>query len=136
MDVCFVYESCTVLWYKVCVCRVLAVGEPLNHEAWEWYHRVVGENRCPIVDTWWQTGESTSQCKRINYFQRWFERNFIVLSSVVIRWVCVTETGGILIAPRPSEPGAVIRPAMPMRPFFGIEPAIMNEKVTLDTLQL
>ena len=36
--------------------RVLgSVGEPINPEAWEWYHRVVGEGRCPIVDTWWQT---------------------------------------------------------------------------------
>ena len=31
------------------------VGEPINPEAWDWYHRVVGEGRCPIVDTWWQT---------------------------------------------------------------------------------
>ncbi len=31
------------------------VGEPINPEAWEWYHRVVGEGRCPIVDTYWQT---------------------------------------------------------------------------------
>ncbi|GAA5315725.1 MAG: acetate--CoA ligase [Candidatus Pelagadaptatus aseana] len=31
------------------------VGEPINPEAWEWYHRVVGNNNCPIVDTWWQT---------------------------------------------------------------------------------
>jgi acetyl-CoA synthetase len=32
-----------------------SVGEPINPEAWEWYHRVVGDARCPIVDTWWQT---------------------------------------------------------------------------------
>ncbi|MDG1034517.1 MAG: acetate--CoA ligase [Luminiphilus sp.] len=32
-----------------------SVGEPINPEAWEWYHRVVGEGRCPIVDSWWQT---------------------------------------------------------------------------------
>jgi len=32
-----------------------SVGEPINPEAWEWYHRVVGEGRCPIIDTWWQT---------------------------------------------------------------------------------
>ena len=32
-----------------------SVGEPINPEAWEWYHRVVGSGRCPIVDTWWQT---------------------------------------------------------------------------------
>jgi acetyl-CoA synthetase len=31
------------------------VGEPINPEAWDWYHRVVGDRRCPIVDTWWQT---------------------------------------------------------------------------------
>ena len=32
-----------------------SVGEPINPEAWEWYYNVVGEKRCPIVDTWWQT---------------------------------------------------------------------------------
>ncbi len=31
------------------------VGEPINPEAWEWYHQVVGESRCPVIDTWWQT---------------------------------------------------------------------------------
>lgn len=31
------------------------VGESINPKAWHWYHRVVGEGRCPIVDTWWQT---------------------------------------------------------------------------------
>jgi len=36
--------------------RILGtVGEPINPEAWEWYYHVVGEERCPIVDTWWQT---------------------------------------------------------------------------------
>ncbi len=36
--------------------RILgSVGEPINPEAWHWYDRVVGEHRCPIVDTWWQT---------------------------------------------------------------------------------
>ena len=36
--------------------RVLgSVGEPINSEAWEWYYHVVGEGRCPLVDTWWQT---------------------------------------------------------------------------------
>ncbi|XP_046545068.1 acetyl-coenzyme A synthetase 2-like, mitochondrial [Haliotis rubra] len=69
------------------------VGEPLNHEAWQWYYNVVGENRCDIIDTWWQT-----------------------------------ETGGISLAPRPSAPGAEIIPAMPMRPFFGIEPVLMDSE--------
>ena len=32
-----------------------SVGEPINEEAWHWYHRNVGKNKCPIVDTWWQT---------------------------------------------------------------------------------
>ena len=36
--------------------RILGtVGEPINHEAWHWYNKVVGDERCPIVDTWWQT---------------------------------------------------------------------------------
>uniref|UniRef100_A0A8D0AX39 Acetyl-coenzyme A synthetase n=1 Tax=Sander lucioperca TaxID=283035 RepID=A0A8D0AX39_SANLU len=68
-----------------------SVGEPINTEAWEWYHRVVGDGRCPVVDTWWQT-----------------------------------ETGGICITPRPSEPDAEIVPGMAMRPFFGIEPVLMD----------
>lgn len=72
-----------------------SVGEPINHEAWEWFYSVVGEKRCTLVDTWWQT-----------------------------------ETGGICIAPRPSEPGAEIVPAIAMRPFFGIQPALMSENGT------
>jgi len=36
--------------------RILGtVGEPINHEAWLWYYNVVGEGRCPVIDTWWQT---------------------------------------------------------------------------------
>jgi acetyl-CoA synthetase len=42
-----------------------SVGEPINPEAWEWYHRVVGDGRCPIVDTWWQT-ETGVCCYRQN----------------------------------------------------------------------
>uniref|UniRef100_A0A673WQF0 Acetyl-coenzyme A synthetase n=1 Tax=Salmo trutta TaxID=8032 RepID=A0A673WQF0_SALTR len=77
-----------------------SVGEPINTEAWEWYHRVVGDGRCPVVDTWWQT-----------------------------------ETGGICIAPRPSDPEAEIVPGMAMRPFYGIKPALLDtEVVTGDAL--
>ena len=66
-----------------------SVGEPINPEAWEWYYRVVGDSRCPIVDTWWQT-----------------------------------ETGGILITPLP---GAIdLKPGSATRPFFGIEPALVD----------
>ncbi|XP_027709688.1 acetyl-coenzyme A synthetase 2-like, mitochondrial isoform X2 [Vombatus ursinus] len=70
-----------------------AVGEPINQEAWEWLYKVVGDSRCTVVDTWWQT-----------------------------------ETGGICIAPRPSEEGAEILPGMAMRPFFGITPILVNEE--------
>ncbi|XP_017674409.1 PREDICTED: acetyl-coenzyme A synthetase 2-like, mitochondrial isoform X1 [Lepidothrix coronata] len=69
-----------------------SVGEPINKEAWQWFYQVVGEGRCTLVDTWWQT-----------------------------------ETGGICIAPRPSEEKAEIVPAMAMRPFFGIVPVLMDE---------
>ncbi|KAJ8014298.1 hypothetical protein DPEC_G00038800 [Dallia pectoralis] len=37
-----------------------SVGEPINHEAWEWFYNVVGEGQCPLVDTWWQTGKPRS----------------------------------------------------------------------------
>ncbi|XP_074143810.1 acetyl-coenzyme A synthetase 2-like, mitochondrial isoform X1 [Sminthopsis crassicaudata] len=70
-----------------------SVGEPINQEAWEWLYKVVGDSKCTLVDTWWQT-----------------------------------ETGGICIAPRPSEEGAKIIPGMAMRPFFGITPVLMDEK--------
>ena len=42
--------------YDLSSLRLLgSVGEPINPEAWMWYHRVIGDERCPIVDTWWQT---------------------------------------------------------------------------------
>jgi len=42
-------------WSRQSLRLLGSVGEPINPEAWEWYHRVVGDDRCPIVDTWWQT---------------------------------------------------------------------------------
>ena len=66
-----------------------SVGEPINPEAWEWYHRVVGDGRCPIVDTWWQT-----------------------------------ETGGIMITPLPGA--TALKPGSASRPFFGVQPALMD----------
>ena len=73
-----------------------SVGEPINPEAWLWYHNVVGEGRCPIVDTWWQT-----------------------------------ETGGILITPLAGATD--LKPGSATRPFFGIQPAIVdNEGNILD----
>ena len=71
-----------------------SVGEPINPEAWEWYHHVVGDGRCPIVDTWWQT-----------------------------------ETGGILITPLPGA--NKLKPGSATRPFFGIRPALVDDKGAL-----
>ena len=65
------------------------VGEPINPEAWEWYYRVVGEQRCPIVDTWWQT-----------------------------------ETGGHMLTPLPGA--TALKPGSATRPFFGVQPALMD----------
>jgi len=66
-----------------------SVGEPINPEAWLWYHKVVGDSRCPIVDTWWQT-----------------------------------ETGGIMITPLPGA--TATKPGSATRPFFGIEPVLVD----------
>ncbi|HLF13030.1 MAG TPA: acetate--CoA ligase [Gammaproteobacteria bacterium] len=68
-----------------------SVGEPINPEAWEWYYHVVGDGRCPIVDTWWQT-----------------------------------ETGGILITPLPGA--TKLKPGSATRPFFGVQPAIVDQE--------
>jgi acetyl-CoA synthetase len=68
-----------------------SVGEPINPEAWMWYHRVIGKERCPIVDTWWQT-----------------------------------ETGSILVTPLPGL--TATKPGSCTRPFFGIEPAVVDEQ--------
>ena len=65
------------------------VGEPINPEAWQWYYRVVGDERCPIVDTWWQT-----------------------------------ETGGHMLTPLPGA--TALKPGSATRPFFGVQPAIVD----------
>jgi acetyl-CoA synthetase len=66
------------------------VGEPINPEAWMWYHKNIGRENCPIVDTWWQT-----------------------------------ETGGIMITTLPGAMDA--KPGSAGRPFFGVEPHIVDE---------
>ena len=71
--------------------RILgSVGEPINPEAWMWYHEKIGRGRCPIVDTWWQT-----------------------------------ETGGFMITPLPGA--HTLKPGSASRPFFGVEPVILDE---------
>ncbi|CAM8894227.1 unnamed protein product [Rhodiola kirilowii] len=72
--------------------RVLgSVGEPINPSAWRWFYNVVGDSRCPISDTWWQT-----------------------------------ETGGFLITPLPGAWPQ--KPGSATYPFFGVQPAIVDEK--------
>jgi len=71
--------------------RVLgSVGEPINPAAWRWFYNVVGDGRCPISDTWWQT-----------------------------------ETGGFMITPLPGAWPQ--KPGSATLPFFGVEPAVVNE---------
>ncbi|WP_136247483.1 acetate--CoA ligase [Halomonas borealis] len=71
-----------------------SVGEPINPEAWEWFHRVIGNERCPIVDTWWQT-----------------------------------ETGSIMITPLPGATD--LKPGSATLPFFGIQPALVDNEGNL-----
>ncbi|KAJ3595136.1 hypothetical protein NHX12_004441 [Muraenolepis orangiensis] len=77
--------------YDLSSLRILGtVGEPINAEAWHWYYEVVGQSRCPVVDTFWQT-----------------------------------ETGGHVLTPLPAA--TPLKPGSATFPFFGVEPAILNE---------
>ncbi|XP_028409880.1 acetyl-coenzyme A synthetase 2-like, mitochondrial [Dendronephthya gigantea] len=88
------YEDEWVKKYDRSSLRILGtVGEPINAEAWHWYNEVVGESRCTVVDTWWQT-----------------------------------ETGGIFIAPRPSSDNSAPKPEFATRPFFGVEPVLLDSE--------
>ena len=60
------------IWYILNLCPdqvtfsfLFPVGEPINADAWHWYNEVVGEKRCTVVDTWWQTGTALSFCRKI-----------------------------------------------------------------------
>ncbi|MFK0573878.1 acetate--CoA ligase [Endozoicomonas sp.] len=66
-----------------------SVGEPINPEAWNWYYKTIGEERCPIVDTWWQT-----------------------------------ETGAAMLTPLPGATD--LKPGSATRPFFGVQPALVD----------
>ncbi|XP_056127613.1 acyl-CoA synthetase short chain family member 2 like [Rhinichthys klamathensis goyatoka] len=77
--------------YDLSSLRVLGtVGEPINPEAWLWYYDVVGQRRCPVIDTFWQT-----------------------------------ETGGHVLTPLPAA--TPLKPGSATCPFFGVQPAILNE---------
>ena len=67
-----------------------SVGETIKEPEWTWYFNIIGQKKCPIVDTWWQT-----------------------------------ETGGILITPLPNVTD--LKPGSATKPFFGIQPVILNE---------
>ncbi len=67
-----------------------SVGEPINPEVWNWYYHTIGEQRCPIVDTWWQT-----------------------------------ETGAAMLTPLPGA--TALKPGSVTRPFFGIQPALVDD---------
>lgn len=78
--------------YDLSSLRLLGtVGESINPEAWMWYRKEIGGDRCPIVDTWWQT-----------------------------------ETGGIMLTPLPGV--TPTKPGSATLPFFGVEPAIVDEE--------
>ncbi|XP_026973918.1 acetyl-coenzyme A synthetase 2-like, mitochondrial isoform X1 [Sagmatias obliquidens] len=112
------FEDSWVKKYDRSSLRTLgSVGEPINHEAWEWLHRVVGDSRCTLVDTWWQTG----------FWQQETTTDVINMAEVS-SFEKPEKTGGICISPRPSEEGAEILPCMAMRPLFGIVPVLMDEK--------
>ncbi|XP_016352542.1 acetyl-coenzyme A synthetase, cytoplasmic-like [Sinocyclocheilus anshuiensis] len=72
------------------LCVLGTVGEPINPEAWLWYYDVVGQQRCPVIDTFWQT-----------------------------------ETGGHVLTPLPAA--TPLKPGSATCPFFGVQPAILNE---------
>lgn len=76
-----------------------SVGEPINSEAWHWYHTVVGEGRCPIVDTWWQT-----------------ETGGILISAISL------NTPG---HPEETEP-KVLKPGSATKPLPGIFPELLT----------
>ena len=51
----FIGSTNTII-YSLTISSLSPVGEPLNDEAWWWYHNVVGEGKCTVIDNWWQTG--------------------------------------------------------------------------------
>ena len=54
--------------YDLSSLRILGtVGEPINPEAWQWYHEVVGQGRCPVVDTFWQTETVSDICLQLTH---------------------------------------------------------------------
>eukprot|EP01069_Polyplicarium_translucidae_P008606 Polyplicarium_translucidae@DN3238_c0_g1_i24.p1 len=83
--------------------RVLGtVGEPINPEAWRWLFGVVGEKRCSVVDTYWQTETGLMHEEGHD----------------------VVRTGGIMMTPLPGA--CEMKPGSCMQPFFGVDPAVVD----------
>jgi len=95
--------------YDLSSLRVLGtVGEPINPEAWMWYYRVIGHNRCPIVDTWWQTetgGHLITPLPGVNTLKPGSaSRPFFGVEPVVLRddnTECQPNEGGKLCIKKP-----------------------------------
>src|ERR1017187_8995821 len=82
--------------YKLDSLRVLGtVGEPINHEAWEWYHINIGKEKCPIVDTWWQTETGGILISPLAGITK-TKPSFATLPLPGIRPVLVDEKGNVL----------------------------------------
>ena len=131
------------------------VGEPINHEAWEWLYDVVGERKCPVVDTYWWVCRFSPPVKFSGVSIQFFWVSFLNgkmfkmaslwcdLTYCMVPCMCVdcgvnagrqTETGGVIISPIPADAGDPIYPSMAMRPFFGIDPVIKNSEVNCTVL--
>lgn len=96
------------------------VGEPINPEAWHWYHDVVGKSRCSVVDTWWQTGNILSYYVFINILVLYARLLIdVLLFSFRFHFTFGPETGGIMMTPLPRDRDA--KPGAAMRPFFGVQ---------------
>lgn len=95
--------------HKLSTLRVLGtVGEPINPEAWVWYHHVIGKGRCPVVDTWWQTETGGLMifplpgCATLKPGSAW--RPFFGVEPVILKdngIECAPDEGGSLCIKKP-----------------------------------
>ena len=113
-----------VLKHDLSSLRILGtVGEPINPEAWNWYDRVVGKSKCPIVDTWWQT----------ETVRKFYSPKLIkdILSLTHHSFIRYAPQGGHMLTPIPYmwelEPGSATLP------FYGVEPALMDPTASTPT---
>ena len=111
--------------YDLSTLKVLGtVGEPINPEAWLWYHKYVGSENCSIVDTYWQ----------VSHLSNAFYHNLSVATHKGVNYVIValpqhtnlqTETGGHVMTPLPGC--TPTKPGSACFPFFGVVAVILDE---------